>query len=200
MSFMMVMFPFWMCMGSVIAGRDESSVEDIVMECALLLPVSVVYFSILLHPIRLSKMHYLCPMTRQERLDYVKRSYVFRIVVHMIFFLCGLAVLLSVSYFHVGSVLLLVLNDLMLSMLVPPDEQDENGWVYMIVLTPCYLVLNLSQLVVLSDAENHWIAQAVSYAVFLLLELPVFLGYRGRIKRQLAAAADYEKGAGETCR
>jgi hypothetical protein len=68
MSFMMVMFPFWMCMGSVIEGRDESSVEDIVMECALLLPVSVVYFSILLHPIRLSKMHYLCPMTRQQRI------------------------------------------------------------------------------------------------------------------------------------
>jgi hypothetical protein len=170
------------------------------MESAVLIPMVIVYFSILLHPTRLSKMHYLCPMTRQERLDYVKRSYVFRIVVHMIFFLCGLAVLLSVSYFHAGSVLLLVLNDLMLSMLVPPDEQDENGWIYMIVLIPCYLVLNQSQLVVLSDAESHWIAQAVSYAVFLLLELPVFLGYRKHIKKQLAAAADYEKGAGKACR
>jgi hypothetical protein len=189
-----------MCISGAVAEVDESAVKNIAMESAVLLPMVIVYFSILLHPTRLSKMHYLCPMTRQERLDYVKRSYVFRIVVHMIFFLCGLAVLLPVSYFHAGSVFLLLLNDLLLSMLVPPDEQDENGWIYMIVLIPCYLSLNQSQLVVLSDAESHWIAQAVSYAVFLLLELPVFWGYRRHIKRQLAAAADYEKGAGEACR
>jgi hypothetical protein len=48
--------------------------------------------------------------------------------------------------------------------------------------------------VVLSDGESHLLALAVSYAVFFLLEVPMFVGYGKHIRRQLDAAASYERG------
>jgi hypothetical protein len=81
----------------------------------------------------------------------------------------------------------------MVSALIPPEAQDETGVVYMVLLMPCYLILNLAQLVVLSDGESHLLALAVSYAVFFLLEVPMFVGYGKHIRRQLDAAASYER-------
>jgi hypothetical protein len=178
--------------GLLING-DVTSVGDGIMACAILLPAGAVYFSILLHPVRLSKIYYICPMTQQERLDYVRHSYLLRIVLHMFFFICGLVILIPVSHFHAASFLLLFLNDLMVSALIPPEAQDETGVVYMVLLMPCYLILNLAQLVVLSDGESHLLALAVSYAVFFLLEVPMFVGYGKHIRRQLDAAASYER-------
>jgi hypothetical protein len=193
-AFMIVLLPLYMGLG--LAGEDNTA-SDVIMECALLIPMAVVYYSILLHPLRLPKMYYLCPMTRQERLTYVRHSYLVQSAVHMILFLCGLAVLVvlvPVSHVHILSFLLLFLDDLLVSVLVLPGEQDDTGWIYTVALPIGYLFLNMVQLVVLSDDKSHWFALAASYAVFLLVEVPMFIGYMKHIRRQLADVGSYEGG------
>jgi hypothetical protein len=183
---MIVLLPLYMGIG--LAGEDNTA-SDLIMECALLIPMAVVYYSILLHPLRLPKMYYLCPMTRQERLTYVRHSYFVQSAAHMLLFLCGLVVLV-----HILSFLLLFLDDLLVSVLVLPGEQDDTGWIYTVALPIGYLFLNMVQLVVLSDDKSHWFALAASYAVFLLVEVPMFIGYMKHIRRQLADVGSYEGG------
>jgi hypothetical protein len=136
-------------------------------------------------------------MTRQERLTYVRHSYFVQSAAHMTIFLCGLAVLVvlvPVSNVHILSFLLLFLDDLLVSVLVLPGEQDDTGWIYTVALPIGYLFLNMVQLVVLSDDKSHWFALAASYAVFLLVEVPMFIGYMKHIRRQLADVGSYEGG------
>lgn len=179
--------------------------NDYIIFLAIYLPMLFILFSMKLHPVRLHKMMYLCPMEVSARTAYVSNSYFFRIFVQMIVTIIGIAVLIPFSHCGMISVAEILLNNLVMSILIPPvkkmDVDSENfdkEMVYQTVMILMPLFLNLGQWVVISDREfhdreTHVIFKVVNAGCLVLILLPLFIKYWKYVKNELAAAVYYEE-------
>ena len=52
---------------AILGDKSFNSLSDVIMYMAILLPTLFSRISIILHPIRLGKMHYLIPQTMEDR-------------------------------------------------------------------------------------------------------------------------------------
>jgi cytosine/uracil/thiamine/allantoin permease len=115
----------------------------------------------------------------------------------MLILLCGMAVLVQNGSFHAAAVLLMLLNNLILSALIPIGKNETLGELCLVLLLSCNLIVDFAQLTILFDDAPHQIAQVMSYVIFFCLEVPLLVGCLKHIKRELASAADYMEEAGK---
>ena len=182
----------WSCMYAAmmfsvsgsIAG-ENFQLTDALLSIGMFLPICIVMVSVMEHPIRLRKMRYLCPQTEEERARSVRMTYYFRVGIHMIIFLMGLLLLFSVGF--------LLLNDFMLSTIVPIYGINGKAAFQLVVLLIAIMLTNMAQLVVISGPEPHRTVQIILYAIFFLIELPLFIGFSQYIKKELCAARNFEE-------
>lgn len=175
-----------------IAG-ENFQLTDALLSIGTFLPICIVMISVMEHPIRLRKMRYLCPQTEEERARSVRRTYYFRVGIHMIIFLMGLLLLFSVGFFHWESLVFLLLNDFMLSTIVPVNGINGKAVFQLVVLLIAIMLTNMAQLVVISGPEPHRTVQIILYAILFLIELPLFIGFSKYIKKELCAAKNFEE-------
>lgn len=179
------------------AGKGEN---DYIIFLAIYLPIIFILFSMKLHPVRLHKMMYLCPMGADERTAYVRNSYFFRMIVQMSAAVIGIAVMIPFSCFGMVSAVEILLNDLVMSILIPAAKKTDGNYggidkemVYRVVMTLMPLFLNFGQMVVLSDGESHMIFKLVNAGCLVLILLPLSVKYWKYVQSELAAAAYYEE-------
>lgn len=185
-------FVMMFSMSASIAG-ENFQLTDALLSIGMFLPICIVMVSVMEHPIRLRKMRYLCPQTEGERARSVRLTYYFRVGIHMIIFLMGLLLLFSVGFFHWESLVFLLLNDFMLSTIVPIYGINGKAAFQLVVLLIAIMLTNMAQLVVISGPEPHRTVQIILYAIFFLIELPLFIGFSQYIKKELCAARNFEE-------
>ena len=185
-------FVMMFSMSASIAG-ENFQLTDALLSIGMFLPICIVMVSVMEHPIRLRKMRYLCPQTEGERARSVRLTYYFRVGIHMIIFLMGLLLLFSVGFFHWESLVFLLLNDFMLSTIVPIYGINGKAAFQLVVLLIAIMLTNMAQLVVISGTEPHRTVQIILYAIFFLIELPLFIGFSQYIKKELCAARNFEE-------
>lgn len=179
---------------------DGKGGNDYIIFPAIYLPVLFILFSMNLHPVRLHKMMYLCPMEASVRKAYVRYSYFFRIVVQMSVVVIGIAVIIPFSHFDMVLVVEILLNDLVMGILIPEVKKTGGNsggtnkeMVYRVVMILMPLFLNLGQMGALSDSEFHVIVKLVNAGCLVMILLPLFGKYWKYVQDELASAVYYEE-------
>ncbi|MGN1203821.1 MAG: hypothetical protein ACI4SA_02085 [Lachnospiraceae bacterium] len=190
--FLVVYFPLMLLVAGALCGEDFT-VADMVMELGLTLPFVLVWCSMMLHPVRLSKMYYLCPQTAAEREKMVIHSYCFRFGVHMFLFCIGFVFVFGAGTFRLESLILLLLNAVLVSSFIPVGVQAAGAYYRQLFLTPVIMITDLAQLALISDTQSQPVIQIILYAVFFLIELPLYIGIFKYTRKELQAAAVFEE-------
>ena len=197
---------YWMI--SALSGgflREDFTVKDCLMLLAVYLPMLCIGCSGIIHPVRLSKMMYLCPVSAEERKRYIYQSYYFRIGIHMCIAMIGTVLLTLFTYWDVISCLEILLCDLAVSLFIPSaKEVNEDMWKiekgvgYKIVIMVIAVILNMVQLVIISDSEPHIAAKTIVFCVLLFIELPLSVKYYKKyVQNELRDAVYFEKYSAE---
>ena len=153
------------------------------------LPMLLVYFSVELHPVRLSKWMYLCPMDKTERRQYIYKSYFFRIGLHMLLFVMGNCVLFFVFPCHIVCVMEMLLNSFVLAVMLPSNANSREN-TYRIVLIVMVIILDMMQMFYL-DQAFLW-KQVFFLLGVAFVELPIMYRYSKFIRKHLQGAIMYE--------
>ena len=163
------------------------------MVSGLIMPILLVMLSVMTHPVRHGKMFYLCPMTPVERRGIVRREYIFRVIIHMLLMAAGLAAAFSMAYFNWLSLICVVINDVMICLLIPSENKENSDYIIMAAIVVIGVLINLVQLVIISNPENYYIVQIIVYIFLVAVEIPLFVKYTGFIRKELKTADYYEK-------
>lgn len=173
----------------------DFNVQDAILVFSIFIPVCLVWFSILLHPIKPAKFFYLCPMTAQERTQKVKRAYMGRVIFHMLIFMMGLILVSVVGRMTILSLVFLFISDLMFSALTTASTEETGGFYGMLFFLPLYLITCMVQMMIILGDDAHFVLQAVLYSVLFFMEVPIFIGYRKHIKTKMRQAVYFEEEA-----
>lgn len=162
------------------------------------LPMLYILFSVYMHPIRLCKMMYLCPMEPDERRQYIRSSYRFGIFVHFSVAVIGLGMLVMLYDCDMIAVAEILLNDLVLSLLISSRKRQEEGYGAILKETVCMICM-----IVVSMLSNFILALAVAdkdpgkvmiiiLAGIVFIQIPLSIGYRKYVRSELEAVVYYE--------
>lgn len=173
---------------SVSMMEHDFRITDILMAAGMFLPLMFVMMSIMTHPVRLRKMRYLCPQTAEERIKSIRKNFYFRAGIHMMVFLAGLVLIFTAGFFNWESLLFLLLNDGIMSMMVPVYGTDGKASVQQIFLLVAAFLTDMAQLPIISGPEPHKMVQIILYAIFFLIELPLFIAFEKFRKKEMQAA------------
>ena len=167
--------------------------KDMCMELGLIMPILLVMLSVMTHPVRHGKMFYLCPMTPVERRGIVRREYIFRVIIHMLLMAAGLTAAFSMAYFNWLSLICVMINDVMICLLIPSENKENSDYIIMAAIVVIGVLINLVQLVIISNPENYYIVQIIVYIFLVAVEIPLFVKYTGFIRKELKTADYYEE-------
>lgn len=162
------------------------------------LPMLYIIFSVYMHPVGLCKMMYLCPMEPAERRQYIRNSYRFRIFVRMSVAAIGLGMVMMLYECDMIAVTEILLNDLVLSLLIPSEKRPVEGYgsirketVGMICMIVVSMLSNL--ILALAVADNDpGDAIIIILAGIVFLQIPLTIGYQKYVRSELEAAVYYE--------
>lgn len=156
-------------------------------------PVAIVYLSIFIHPVSLRKMYYICPLTPHEREKLVRDSYIFRIVLHMLILTLGNIFVMSITRFSVPVFIYVTINALITSTILPYGNKDGLS-AYVIALLVLCVATNSWQFDILQRASyDPVIEQRILYAIMVLVEFTICIGYARQVRRKIKSAAVYEE-------
>lgn len=173
---------------------DRSRNENILLYMAVIVPIVFVFFSEIIHPVRLPKIMYLCPMTDDSRREMIRKSYYFRVCLHWGVQLLGLlAVNIYIGYDPVIMPEYAV-NSLLLSMLISTEKKYGKG--YQDVVKIVAIFLNVIMASSLIDRDDSLILKLVMLAVFLVVQLPFMRLSWIYIRSELENAVNYEAQEG----
>lgn len=186
----------WM---SIFVNRGWSDREiawrNVIVENALFLPMIFSFCSVMAHPVQLTKMMYLCPMSPGERRRYIYGSYYFRIGMHMLVFAAGLCVIVANAYCDVISMIQILLNDAIAAVMLNHRQQTGDRGRAMVIGEILFVTAALSnamQFCIVCDmTPGNWI-QWVLFFLFCLVQLPLGIWYVKYIRRVLRRAVYYE--------
>lgn len=188
------LFVWFMMIGG---GREEG-----IIFLAVYLPVLYILFSFYMHPVRLHKMMYLCPMGADRRRAYVRYSYGFRVAVQMTAAMIGTVLLMAYTHCGVLSVVEILLSDFVLSILIRSEKNKDGCYrrfdidkenVYLSCMVTISILSNFGQMVAVSDKEPHRVLQIAIMVCLVTIQLPLTVKYRKYVKRELEAAVYYEE-------
>ena len=195
LEFLIIYFAAYFCM---ISRKSVTTFEwkSIIILAAIFLPMLLTYYSICIHPLKLGKMMYLCPMNPEERKEYIYGSYYFRIGFHMVIVLLGLCIAVPLSYCDIFSSLQILLNHAMTVVLVTSVQKKENERsdlnVIGIFIVITALISNIVEYGIIMDAEPDIAIKVSLFIVFCLIQIPLEIAYAKHIKKELRNSVFYE--------
>lgn len=162
------------------------------------LPMLYIIFSVYMHPVGLCKMMYLCPMEPAERKRYIRSSYRFGIFVRMSVAAVGIGVMLMFYDCDMIAVTEILLNDLVMSLLIPSEKSSVEGYgsirketLCMICMIVVSMLSNLILALAVAD-QDPGKAMLIILAGIVLIQIPLIIGYRKYVRGELEAAVYYE--------
>ena len=185
-------------------GASKYIAEYYVLVCLLLFCM----YSSQLHPIELSKLLYLCPMSRQERRDYLLKSYWFKIGMIFVVSVLGLILIGNIEKLNpVYAILFLCANmGLAISSSLMNAKRiraciDKRKSVVMssgadgretaaIIVSICLALFLL--ICVDSQEEMQGVVGVVITLVLLVVELPLVITMLKRVRPTIEQAMNYE--------
>ena len=164
------------------------------------LPMLYILFSVYMHPVRLCKMMYLCPMEADRRRQYIRSSYCFRIALRMSVAVIGAGILMMSYDCDVIAVTEILLNDLVLSMLIPPGRKSEDRagifhkeTVCMICMIVVSMLSNFVQALAAADGEAGRVIDIIIFACIVFIQIPLSAMYWKYVRDELERAVHYEE-------
>lgn len=172
----------------------NASTNDYAYILGMCIPMVIVYLSSVLHPVKLDKMYYICPLTIGERKNYIVKSYIFQIIVHMIIFIPGIILIICVSSFRPLAYVVIILNDFFMSTLVYAGKSNsDKDIICKMILIEAIITSNIAELVVLSDkGSSHMIAQLILLCVLVLIIIPLYIVFLRFIRKEIEEAVTYK--------
>jgi hypothetical protein len=148
------------------------------------IPVAFLFFSVDLHPLTMSKLSYLCPMNRDERLYYLKQRRWIRIlfpcVIEMIVIIamlftgiCNRGVLLYVLLLFITLALSLSLCDTILRK-TSAATTPRRHWESINMLLLLFEMFILIEQILSTDSIKRWEIIA-AFLIYFFLNLPIML-------------------------
>lgn len=194
-------FAYWWFLALI--GRfifEKDSSNDYIAISAIYLPMIHIYTSGIIHPIKLSKMMYLCPMNAVERKNYVRNFYYFRVFLHMGISVAGIIILILSTRCNAVSAAAIACNDLTISLSAICRETSRNNtndlpprWGTNMAILLIALISNTAWLVAITDARPHVTLRFILLGILLFMQLPLSLSFHKYVKKELNAAANYEE-------
>ena len=177
-----------------------NSADKIGIWTAITLPMLSIFLSGTLHPIGLPKMMYLCPMSMEERREYIIKSFVFKMMLHAFFAIVSTLFLILCSESDGIAMLSILFNELVFSLLfsvvrrggvLERSKEAEWGDALRVLLVLVNLILAVVWLLVLIYDPSAT-AEYIILGVMFLLEVPMLFQYLKYVKMDLQSAVEYE--------
>lgn len=163
------------------------------------LPMLYILFSVYMHPVRLCKMMYLCPMEADRRRRYIRCAYCFRLVLHMSVAVIGTGILMLSCDCDAAAAAGILLNDLVLSILIPTGTTSGECYgiirretVCMVFMIVASMLCNLISVLAIQDKEPHKMLDIIIFACIVFIQLPLSVKYWKYVQDELEAAVYYE--------
>ena len=178
----------------VMLGKDNFSWKGGIGETVLMIGYLLVAFSEMTHPIRRGKMYYLCPRSREERLQEIRDAYHFRCMLHLIVMsvMCGTLYLMKgVNVYSAGYIFL---NGILASFLSQVSNSNKS-MLLNLFLTPAIVMGSLFQFALpTEDLQRVDIIFLICCAVFFVMAiLPAFWSMKKCIDQEIEEAAICEE-------
>ena len=198
-------FLYIMCLGLYKAINGIRNKEfgwlDALIFCAVFLPMLFSYLSIYMHPLRPTKIMYLCPMHPEERKKYIYGTYFFRIGFQMLIAILGICISVLYSYCDIFSAIQILLNHFMAAIIiVPVGETDSRnnsinvkGRISREIIIITALISNLIQYGIIMDSYPDMLLKLILFIVFCLIQVPLGITYGKYIGKELQTAIYYER-------
>lgn len=162
------------------------------------LPMLYIPFSVYMHPVGLCKMMYLCPMEADERRQYIRSSYRFGVFVRMSVAAIGVGMVMMLYDCDMIAVAEILLNDLVLSLLIPSEKSSVEGYgsihketVGMICMIVVSMLSNFILALAVADKDPGKATLIILAGIFFL-QIPLSIGYQKYVRSELEAAVYYE--------
>ena len=158
-------------------------------------PLFFVWISAVRHPFRLTKMHYLCPMSAEERKRHIVSVYHFRCIVHyLLLTVCLLCVFFLRGMQLQAFVYIMICNFIYVSIANPGECKGKAGW-YVFLIIACFVTTNVMFCMPAKEAYSKTeMIITICFYILLLLMIPAFLILRKAMHREIELAAFYEEG------
>lgn len=178
----------------VILGKDNFSWKEAIGETVLVIAFLLVALSEITHPIRPGKMYYLCPRSREERLQEIRDAYHFRCMLHLIVMSVMCIALYLMKGVNVYSAGYIFLNGILASFLSQVNNPNKS-MLLNLFLTPVIIMGSLFQFALPADnLQKEDSVFLICCAVFFLIAiLPAFRTMKKCINREIEEAAVCEE-------
>lgn len=180
----------------------ETASDERIAFLTVHLSMMYILYSVYMHPVRLRKMMYLCPMEASRRRQYIRCSYDFRITVRMAVAATGTGILMALYHCDAIAVTEILLNDLALSLLIPSEKKPEEGYgafpkemVCMGFMIGVSMLCNLIAALVIADGEPHRTLDIIIAVCIVFIQIPLVFWYRQYVRGELEKAVYYDETA-----
>ena len=176
--------------GSIWEDRNRNG--NILLYIAVMGPIVFVVFSEIIHPIRLPKIMYLCPMTDDSRREMIRNGYCFRVCLHWGVQMLGLLAVVIYGDFDPVIGAEFAINSLLLSMLVAVEK--KTGTTCQDGVKVVAIFSNVIMASALVDRDYSLVFKLVMLGLIMAVQLPLMRYSWIFIRCELEDAIDYEAG------
>lgn len=167
---------------------------DIIVESIYAGICLIIWISQLIHPLRMTRMYYLCPKDRAEREADIRGAYVFRSILHsiMIVFMCFDIYMLQKA--NIWSVIYMLIAGVMFSFL---SQVKTHKYLLNLYVIPALTIVPylLFALPAASPGKGDIIFLICAYAFLLIAVVPAYIEIMKTIDKEIKDAAKSEEDA-----
>ncbi len=167
-----------------------------------LLPLTLIMLSAHMHPFGLNKMHYLCPMTAEERKKKIRQEYYFRCGLHFTMIAVFLLAVLIIRGIHLPALIYLLAIGFLYSCISNPGECKGKIAYYAFEIL-AFFVTWICTLTLPGDRpyeKSDYIYLACVYALLLLGMIPAFVSLMKSVRKEIEQNSSFRESEQEEIR
>lgn len=186
---------FPLCLQLMIIIRGAMGYKhELIRDTILLLGFFFIWVSQIKHPMKLSRMYYLCPMDEKERGAYLRNSFVFRGCIHTMIVVITCLILYFACSVNIFALLYILIDGIMYSFL---SNVREGKWdlIRAVFLKPAMFLSAYIQFALPAGGlvTEDYVFIAGSFAFLLLVELPMFIRIIKSVRNDIKTFAACEE-------
>lgn len=172
------------------SASEGNAKENILLYITLVIPMVFVIFSEVIHPVRLPKIMYLCPMTDESRREMIRKGYYFRVCLHWGIQMLGLLMVIMYRGFDPVIVPEFAINSLLLSMLITSGKKWAKS--YQGIVAVVAIFSNIIMASSLVDRDDSLLLKLLMLGLIIAIQLPFMRLSWIYIRCELEDAVYYE--------
>ena len=177
---------------------QTSTAAYALMMLSILLPLAIITLSVSKHPAKLTQLEYLCPLSYEERKTKIKNAYLFRVCIHLVIAAISLGILTIVYKANWFIFILLLINDIMMSIAIYPGKDTKSteykmGYILYYAVMIMAFMANAFIVAFGMETELGITTKCIISIMFCIIFVPVYLSYLKHIKKELTRAIDFEQ-------